>query len=216
MENRHLSEEHGNIAEEHGNIVEEHRHLTVEQKRTIEAAVRNILLAIGDDPNREGLIDTPSRVARMYDEVFEGMRYTNQEIADRFGRCFDEPTSGGMVLVKNIDAFSYCEHHMALMYNMKISVAYLPKNRVIGLSKVARIADMVCKRLQLQERITSDIAEIMQIILDTEDILVHIEGEHSCMTARGIKKPGTVTATTIAKGRFERDAALRAEVFSQL
>ena len=237
MENRHLSEEHGNVSEEgshlseehrnvseegrhlseeHGNLSEEHRHLTVEQKRIIEAAVRNILLALGDDPDREGLIETPSRVARMYDEVFEGMRYTNQEIADRFGRCFDEPASGGMVLVKNIDAFSYCEHHMALMYRMKISVAYLPRSKVIGLSKVARIADMVCKRLQLQERITSDIAEIMQMILDTEDVLVHIEGEHSCMTARGIKKPGTVTATTIAKGRFEKDAALRAEVFSQL
>lgn len=194
----------------------ENRHLTDEQKRTIENAVKNILLALGDDPAREGLIDTPSRVARMYDEVFEGMRYTNQEIADRFGRCFDEPTSGEMVLVKNMDAFSYCEHHMALMYNMKISVAYLPKNRVIGLSKVARIADMVCKRLQLQERITSDIAEIMQMVLDTEDVLVHIEGEHSCMTARGIKKPGTVTTTTIAKGRFQEEAALRAEVYSQL
>ncbi len=194
----------------------ENRHLTDEQKRTIEDAVKNILLALGDDPAREGLIDTPSRVARMYDEVFEGMRYTNQEIADRFGRCFDEPTSGEMVLVKNMDAFSYCEHHMALMYNMKISVAYLPKNRVIGLSKVARIADMVCKRLQLQERITSDIAEIMQMVLDTEDVLVHIEGEHSCMTARGIKKPGTVTTTTIAKGRFQEEASLRAEVYSQL
>lgn len=194
----------------------ENRHLTDEQKRTIENAVKNILLALGDDPAREGLIDTPSRVARMYDEVFEGMRYTNQEIADRFGRCFDEPTSGEMVLVKNMDAFSYCEHHMALMYNMKISVAYLPKNRVIGLSKVARIADMVCKRLQLQERITSDIAEIMQMVLDTEDVLVHIEGEHSCMTARGIKKPGTVTTTTIAKGRFQEEASLRAEVYSQL
>lgn len=194
----------------------ENRHLSEEQKRTIEDAVKKILLALGDDPAREGLTDTPARVARMYDEVFEGMRYTNQEIADIFGRCFDEPTSGEMVLVKNIDAFSYCEHHMALMYNMKISVAYLPKNRVIGLSKVARIADMVCKRLQLQERITSDIAEIMQMVLDTEDVLVHIEGEHSCMTARGIKKPGTVTTTTISRGVFEKDAVLRAEVYSQL
>ncbi len=194
----------------------ENRHLSEEQKRTIEDAIKKILLALGDDPTREGLTDTPARVARMYDEVFEGMRYTNQEIADMFGRCFDEPTSGEMVLVKNIDAFSYCEHHMALMYNMKISVAYLPKNRVIGLSKVARIADMVCKRLQLQERITSDIAEIMQTVLDTEDVLVHIEGEHSCMTARGIKKPGTVTTTTISRGAFQKDAALRAEVYSQL
>ena len=166
----------------------ENRHLSEEQKRTIEESVRNILAALGDDPDREGLVDTPERVARMYDEVFEGMRYTNEEIARMFDRCFEEPSSGEMVLVKNMDAFSYCEHHLALMYNMKISVAYLPKTKVIGLSKVARIADMVCKRLQLQERITSDIAQIMQLVLGTEDVLVHIEGEHSCMTARGIRK----------------------------
>ena len=159
----------------------ENRHLSEEQKRTIEESVRNILAALGDDPDREGLVDTPERVARMYDEVFEGMRYTNEEIARMFDRCFEEPSSGEMVLVKNMDAFSYCEHHLALMYNMKISVAYLPKTKVIGLSKVARIADMVCKRLQLQERITSDIAQIMQLVLGTEDVLVHIEGEHSCM-----------------------------------
>ncbi len=194
----------------------ENRHLSEEQKRTIEEAVRNILVALGDDPEREGLVDTPARVARMYDEVFEGMRYTNEEIAQMFDRCFEEPSSGEMVLVKNMDAFSYCEHHLALMYNMKLSVAYLPKTKVIGLSKVARIADMVCKRLQLQERITSDIAQIMQMVLGTEDVLVHIEGEHSCMTARGIRKPGTVTATTVSCGAFKTNAALRAEVFSQL
>ncbi len=194
----------------------ENRHLSEEQKRTIEESVRNILVALGDDPEREGLVDTPARVARMYDEVFEGMRYTNEEIAQMFDRCFEEPSSGEMVLVKNMDAFSYCEHHLALMYNMKISVAYLPKTKVIGLSKVARIADMVCKRLQLQERITSDIAQIMQMVLGTEDVLVHIEGEHSCMTARGIRKPGTVTAATVSCGAFKTDAALRAEVFSQL
>ena len=96
------------------------------------------------------------------------------------------------------------------------SVAYLPKTKVTGLSKVARIADMVCKRLQLQERITSDIAQIMQLVLGTEDVLVHIEGEHSCMTARGIRKPGTVTTTTVSCGAFKTDAALRTEVFSQL
>ena len=194
----------------------EGRHLSEAQKKTIEESVRNILTALGDDPNREGLIDTPARVAGMYDEVFEGMRYTNEEIARMFDKCFEEPSSGEMVLLKNIDAFSYCEHHLALMYNMKISVAYLPNKKVIGLSKVARIADMVCKRLQLQERITADIAQIMQLVLGSEDVLVHVEGEHSCMTARGIKKPGTVTATTVSCGVFKTDVALRAEVFSQL
>lgn len=182
----------------------------------IEESVRNILKALGDDPEREGLLETPARVARMYDEVFEGMRYTNDELAEMFDRCFTENSSGEMVVVKNIDVFSYCEHHLALMYNMKVSVAYLPKGRVIGLSKIARIADMVCRRLQLQERITSDIAEILQKVLQTEDVLVHVAGEHSCMTARGIKKPGTVTTTTVVRGAFKDNPALRAEVFAQL
>ena len=187
--------------------------------------IREILKALGDDPEREGLKDTPKRVAKMYEEVFEGMNYTNKEIADMFNKTFvlnecDEydgiEKMQNMVVVRDIDIFSYCEHHLALMYNMKISVAYLPKTKVIGLSKVARIADMVCKRLQLQERITSDIAQIMQLVLGTEDVLVHIEGEHSCMTARGIRKPGTVTTTTVSCGAFKTDAALRTEVFSQL
>lgn len=194
----------------------ENRHLSKEQTELIEESVRNILKALGDDPEREGLLETPARVARMYDEVFEGMRYTNDELAELFDRCFTENSSGEMVVVKNIDVFSYCEHHLALMYNMKVSVAYLPKGRVIGLSKIARIADMVCRRLQLQERITSDIAEILQKVLQTEDVLVHVEGEHSCMTARGIKKPGTVTTTTVVRGAFKDNPALRAEVFAQL
>lgn len=194
----------------------ENRHLSKEQMDRIERAVWDIVQALGDDPEREGLKDTPARVARMYDEVFEGMRYTNQELAEQFGRCFEEASSSEMVLVKNIDVFSYCEHHLALMYNMKVSVAYLPKGKVIGLSKIARIADMVGKRLQLQERITTDIAEILQMVLGTEDVLVHVEGEHSCMTARGIKKPGTVTTTTVVRGAFRENPALRAEVFAQL
>lgn len=194
----------------------ENRHLSKEQTELIEESVRNILKALGDDPEREGLLETPARVARMYDEVFEGMRYTNDELAELFDRCFTEQASGELVVVKNIDVFSYCEHHLALMYNMKVSVAYLPKGRVIGLSKIARIADMVCRRLQLQERITSDIAEILQKVLQTEDVLVHVEGEHSCMTARGIKKPGTVTTTTVVRGTFKDNPALRAEVFAQL
>ena len=182
----------------------------------IQEAVKMILEALGDDVNREGLVETPKRVAKMYKEVFEGMQYTNAEIAGMFNKCFEDTSFGDLVTVSDIPIFSYCEHHLALMYNMKISVAYLPKQKVIGLSKVARIADMVCKRLQLQERITSDIAQIMQMVLGTEDVLVHIEGEHSCMTARGIRKPGTVTTTTVSCGAFKTDAALRAEVFSQL
>ena len=194
----------------------EARHLSEKQMQRIEGAVREIIAALGDDPYREGLVDTPKRVAKMYDEVFEGMRYTNDEIAQMFDKCFEEPEAKDLVLMKNIDAFSYCEHHLALMYNMKISVAYIPDGRVIGLSKIARIVDMVCKRLQLQERIATDVADILQKILKTHDVMVVIEGEHSCMTARGIKKPGTVTNSAVVRGLFKESAPLRAEVYSLL
>lgn len=197
-------------------MARERRHLSEAQRKTIEEAVRNILIAIGDDPDRPGLQETPSRVAGMYDEVFEGMRYTNDEIAEMFSKCFEEPNAKDLVLMKDIDAFSYCEHHLALMYNMKISVAYIPDGKVIGLSKIARIVDMVTKRLQLQERIATDIAEIMEKILGTYDVMVVIEGEHSCMTARGIKKPGTVTNSAVVRGLFKKSPALRAEVYSLL
>ena len=116
--------------------------------------IRGILQALGDDPDREGLKETPERVAKMYEEVFEGMCYSNQEIADMFRKNFVQDStenSQDMVLVKNIEIFSYCEHHLALMYDMKVSVAYIPRGNVLGLSKIARIADMVGKRLQLQE-----------------------------------------------------------------
>lgn len=196
--------------------MKEKKHLSDKQKQMIEDAVRNILIAIGDDPERPGIKETPHRVAKMYDEVFEGMRYTNEEIATMFDKCFDEPEAKDLVLVKNIDAFSYCEHHLALMYNMKISVAYIPDGKVIGLSKIARIVDMVSKRLQLQERIATDIADIMEMILNTHDVMVVIEGEHSCMTARGIKKPGTVTNSAVVRGLFKESSTLRAEVYSLL
>lgn len=197
-------------------MAREQRHLSEAQRKTIEEAVRNILIAIGDDPDRPGLQETPSRVAGMYDEVFEGMRYTNDEIAEMFSKCFEEPNAKDLVLMKDIDAFSYCEHHLALMYNMKISVAYIPDGKVIGLSKIARIVDMVCRRLQLQERIATDIADIMEKVLGTHDVMVVIEGEHSCMTARGIKKPGTVTNSAVLRGLFRENPALRSEVYGLL
>ena len=123
-------------------------------QEAIKEHIRGILVALGDDPDREGLKETPDRVARMYAEVFEGMNYTNDEIAKMYAKSFEVPEEGSndMVVVKDIEVFSYCEHHMALMYDMKVTVAYIPDKRVIGLSKIARIADMVAKRLQLQER----------------------------------------------------------------
>lgn len=181
--------------------------------------IRGILVALGDDPEREGLKETPDRVARMYEEVFEGMNYTNHEIAQMFNKTFNEDNgaskgSDDMVIVRDIDIFSYCEHHLALMYDMKVTVAYLPKGKVIGLSKIARIADMVGKRLQLQERIGSDIAEILKEILGTEDVAVIIEGTHSCMTARGIKKNEAKTKTYNLSGRFKDDVCLNMRLFS--
>lgn len=184
--------------------------------KKIEQAVRLIIEALGDNPEREGLIGTPDRVARMYDEIFEGMRYTNDEIAQMFNKCFEQEKSRDLVLVKDIECFSWCEHHLALMYNMKCHVAYIPNGKVIGLSKIARICDMVCKRLQLQERICADIAEIMQKVCGTEDVIVIIEGEHSCMTARGIKSRGAKTRTSAIRGLFDCDHDLRNEVYALL
>lgn len=194
-------------------------------EKAIAEHIRGILVALGDDPDREGLRDTPERVARMYSEVFEGMNYTNQEIADMFNRTFEEGmdglisqedqqdkavgTPGRVVVMKDIEFFSYCEHHMALMYDMKANVAYIPRGRVIGLSKIARVCDMVGKRLQLQERIGKDIADILSMITGSPDVAVTIEGYHSCVTARGIKKNHTKTFTAELRGSFRTDPALQ-------
>ena len=187
--------------------------MAIDQK-AVEEHIRGLLEAIGDDPDREGLKETPARVARMYTEVFEGMNYTNHEIAQMFDKTFEEDlhfseANSNVVIVRDIDIFSYCEHHMALMYDMKVTVAYVPNGKVIGLSKIARIADMVSKRLQLQERIGTDIAEIMQEVTGSEDVAVLIEGCHSCMTARGIKKSNAKTYTSTLRGRFQSDPMLQ-------
>jgi GTP cyclohydrolase I len=163
----------------------------------IKEHIKGILIALGDDPDREGLRETPERVAHMYEEMF--------------GKTFSMPESDGetdLVVVRDIDLFSYCEHHMALMYDMKATIAYIPKGRVIGLSKIIRIAEMAAKRLQLQERIGSDIAEIMQKATGSEDVAVLIEASHSCMTARGIKNTAARTYTTKLCGRFKTDKEL--------
>lgn len=184
--------------------------------KKIEKLIRELLCELGDDPDREGLKETPARVARMYAEVLEGMRYTNDEIAEMFDKCFEDVGTHDLVLIKDIEVFSYCEHHMALMYNMRVHVGYIPKDRVIGLSKAARICDMAAKRLQLQERLGNDIAEILQKVLKTEDVIVIIEGEHSCMTARGIKSRNAKTRTAAIRGLFDSDHQLRNEVYSLL
>ena len=181
--------------------------------QAIEEHIRGILIALGDDPEREGLKDTPKRVAKMYEGIYKGMCYTNDEIAEMLNTTFEDDLALGnaendLVFMKDIEIFSHCEHHLALMYNMKMAVAYIPKQKVIGLSKIARIADMAGRRLQLQERIGSDIAEILEKITESEDVAVIIQGEHGCMTTRGIQKPGAKTITTTLRGRFNTDPML--------
>ena len=184
-------------------------------KKKIEHAIREILIGIGETPDREGLKETPQRVAKMYEEVFEGIQYTNEEIANMFKKTFTHKEKD-IVIEKDIPAFSYCEHHIALMYNMNITVAYIPDGKVIGLSKISRIVDMVTKRLQLQERIGTDIAEVMQMACDTKDVAVIIEGEHACMTTRGIKKPNVKTRTLTLRGKFKDDENIKNELFNML
>ena len=190
-------------------------------KDAIREHIRGILIALGDDPDREGLKETPERVARMYEEVFEGMNYTNHEIAQMFNKSFEDDLEVGsdkkdIVLVKDIPIFSYCEHHIALMYDMHISVAYIPNSKVLGLSKIARICYMASKRLQLQERIGSDVASIMMEAAETEDVAVIIRGTHSCMSARGIKKEAASTVTTTYRGRFEKEPMLQNQLYMML
>jgi len=186
----------------------------IDTKKLTEAMTL-LIEAIGDDPTRPGLAETPVRAAKMYAEMFEGQQYTNSQIAEMFNKCFDDAHSNDWVLVKNISLFSFCEHHFALMYNMQAHIAYKPTTKVIGISKIARIANMVGKRLQLQERIGHDIADILQKILGTSDIMVIIEGEHSCMTARGIRAQESKTRTCHTSGAFKTDA-LRQEVLRSI
>lgn len=192
------------------------RHLSEANFNKIKNAVKDILEALGEDCSHGEISNTPNRVALMYDEVFEGMRYSNREIAELFGRCFEIPQTTDMVCLTDIDAFSYCEHHLALMYNVKVNVAYIPKKKIIGLSKIPRIVDMVSKRLQLQEKIGTDIADILELVLGTKNIMVVIKGEHSCVTTRGIRKPGTVTTTMCIRGEFKKNESLRKEFLSQI
>lgn len=188
-------------------------------KEAIEKHIRGILIALGDNPDREGLIETPKRVANMYEEIFQGMNYTNDEIIKIYNKNFEVSNnldSNDMVIVKDIEIFSCCEHHLALMYDMSVTIAYIPKDRVIGLSKIARICDMVGKRLQLQERIGRDIAYIVSKIINSEDIAVLIKGKHSCMTARGINKTNSFTETSTFMGEFKKNYVLQNRLFNRL
>ena len=196
---------------------EENRNQPKFDREKIMKAVTMIIEAIGDDPSREGLIGTPDRVARMYEEIYEGMAYTNDQIAEMFNTCFETTEDNdSLVTITNIPVFSSCEHHLALMYDMNVSIGYIPtKGRVIGLSKAARIAEMCAHRLQLQEKLGEDIAEVIKKVTGSDDVIVVIEGKHSCMTSRGVKSPA-VTKTATIYGRFRTVSDLRREFYSLL
>lgn len=169
-----------------------------------------ILEGIGEDPNREGLLDTPKRVAKMYEEIFIGLRENPAEhLSTIFGENHEE-----LVLVKDISFYSTCEHHLVPFFG-KIHIGYIPTNgRVTGLSKLARAVDTITKRPQLQERITSELADSILDILKPHGVIVVVEAEHMCMTMRGVKKPGSLTVTSAVRGVFQEDFSARNEVLS--
>ncbi|CAH0345550.1 GTP cyclohydrolase I FolE [Bacillus sp. CECT 9360] len=176
----------------------------------LEEAVKMILEAVGEDPEREGLLDTPKRVARMYEEIFSGL---NQDPKEYFETIFGEDHEE-LVLVKDIPFYSVCEHHLVPFYG-KAHVAYIPKNgRVTGLSKLARAVEAVSRRPQLQERITSTVADSIMETLEPHGVMIVVEAEHMCMTMRGVRKPGAKTVTSAVRGVFAEDARSRAEVLS--
>lgn len=180
-------------------------------KERIENAVREILIAVGEDPDRPGLVETPARVARMYEEIFAGL----EDNPERHLKLFDEG-SEEMVIVRNIPMYSMCEHHL-LPFIGKAHIAYIPSDgRVIGLSKLARIVDSFAKRPQLQERLTSQIADFLDENLHPQGVAVVIEAEHLCMTMRGARASGSQTRTSALRGIMRKDTKTRAEALSLL
>lgn len=185
-------------------------------EKKCETAVKMLLESFGEDISRDGLIETPRRVAGYWKELLEGNNYTNQEIAEKYNKTFE--VSNNPLVVKEIkNAFSHCEHHLALMYDINVVVAYLPvqieenRYRVIGLSKIPRIVELCCKRLQLQEKLANDIAECISLATGSNDVYVNIVANHACVSARGAKSDG-FTDVTVLTGDFKTNIALRDEV----
>ncbi|MGN0531562.1 MAG: GTP cyclohydrolase I FolE [Eubacterium sp.] len=186
--------------------------ITEENKQIIMQAVKDILTAVGEDVERPGLIETPKRVANMYEEMFAGL----DEDPRRHLKLFDEKSNDEMVIVRDIPFSSMCEHHL-LPFVGKAHIAYIPSdNKIIGLSKLARIVDNFAKKPQVQERLTSDIADFLNDNLNPMGVAVIIEAEHMCMSIRGAKASGSKTQTSALRGRMRNDARTRAEVLSLL
>lgn len=177
----------------------------------IKEAVKLLLEGIGEDVNREGLVDTPDRIARMYAEIFSGMEEQPQE---HLSKVFTVD-SNEMVLEKDIVFYSMCEHHMLPFYG-RVHVAYVPNGKVVGLSKLARTVEVYAKRLQIQEQMTSQIADAIMECLEPQGVMVVAEAEHMCMTMRGVKKPGSKTVSVATRGVFEDNALLQNQFFQML
>ena len=180
----------------------------VDQPR-IQAAVREILLAVGEDPDREGLLETPARVARMYAEVFAGLHQDpRMHLRKVFTEKYDE-----VVLVRDIGFTSFCEHHL-LPFVGKAHLGYLPSGKIVGLSKLARIVEVLSHRPQVQERMTEDLADLLMNELDPKGVAVILEATHSCMTLRGVRNPGSMCTTSAMRGIFRENAVTRSELLS--
>lgn len=186
------------------------RHVT-ENRAELERHVREMLRLIGEDPDREGLRDTPARVVRMFEEIYAGYSVDPRDV---LGVTFDEQHEE-LVIVKDIVYYSQCEHHLAPFFG-KAHIGYIPSGKIAGLSKLARLVEAVTRKLQVQERITSQIADIMEETLHPHGVMVVVEGEHLCMCARGVKKPGSKTITSAIRGEFRENAALRTEFLELL
>lgn len=181
-------------------------------KKRIESAVREILIAIGENPDREGLIETPKRIARMYEEIFGGL----SEDPKKHLKIFNEAGNEEMVIVRDIPLYSMCEHHL-LPFTGKAHIAYIPlKGRIIGLSKLARIVGSFAKRPQLQERLTAQVADFLYKELGARGVAVVIDAEHLCMTMRGVRAAGSITQTSALRGLMRTEAKTRAEAMSLL
>ncbi len=180
-------------------------------EKKIRDAVKMIIEAIGEDPDREGLIETPDRIARMYKEIFVGI---NENPSEHLKKTFTVE-SDGIILEKDIQFYSMCEHHFVPFYG-KVHIAYIANGKVAGLSKLARTVEVFAKRPQLQERMCLQIAESIMEYLGALGVMVVIEAEHMCMTMRGVKKPGSRTVTTVVRGCFEKDSKLKDEVYRMI
>jgi len=177
----------------------------------IKEAIRLLLEGLGEDVNREGLLETPDRIARMYEEICGGM---NEDAKKHLSKTF-HVSSNEMVMEKDITFYSTCEHHMLPFFG-KVHIAYIPKGKVVGLSKLARTVEVFARRLQIQEQMTAQIADAIMTNMDPQGVIVMVEAEHMCMTMRGIKKPGSQTVTIARRGEFESNPALEKRFFHML